>query len=200
MRKRSVLTVIVAAVVAPLLVFFSARSIVFDWYRTGSAAMAPTIPAGAHFLLALKCAYQVRLPFTGVTLFRTGTPRRGDLVVLRNPDGGRTPFLQRVIGLGGDEVELRNEELILNGRRLGTTYRKGALEPEEELLGDTSLDGVAFTIRVLPNRPAFRTFGPIRVPKGEVFLMGDNRDESRDSRFYGTRPVGDLLGRLYVPK
>ena len=107
------------------------------------------------------------------------------------------PFVKRLVGLPGDVVELRNETLYVNGKIQPVDFLPEEKDDAGEpiLLGTEILGGRAHPVRVLPDRPAFRTFGPITVPEGEVFLMGDNRDESRDARFFGTRPVSDLLGR-----
>ena len=116
---------------------------------------------------------------------------------MRNPDGGTVPFVKRLVGLPGDVVELRNETLYINGKAQPTDFlpEQKADDGETVLLGTEKLGNRTHPIRILPDRPAFRTFGPITVPEHEVFLMGDNRDESRDARFFGTRPVSDLLGR-----
>jgi len=177
-------------------VILTGRSVLADWYVVPTGSMKPTIMEGDR-VFVWKSAYQVRVPFTTIRLFRTGIPLRGDVVVIRNPDGGSVPFVKRLVGLPGDVVELRNESLYINGTLQPTSFlpEQRADDGETVLLGTEKLSGRPHPVRVLPDRPAFRTFGPITVPEGEVFLMGDNRDESRDARFFGTRPVSDLLGR-----
>ena len=177
-------------------VILTGRSVLADWYVVPTGSMKPTILEGDR-VFVWKSAYQIRVPFSRVKLFSTGVPLRGDVVVVRNPDGGSIPFVKRLIGLPGDVVELRNETLYLNGQPMPVDFlpERKADDGETLLLGTEDLMGRTHPIRVLPDRPAFRTFGPITVPDGEVFVMGDNRDESRDARFFGTRPVTDLLGR-----
>jgi signal peptidase I len=177
-------------------VILTGRSVLADWYVVPTGSMKPTILEGDR-VFVWKSAYQIRVPFSRVKLFSTGVPQRGDVVVVRNPDGGSIPFVKRLIGLPGDVVELRNETLYLNGQPMPVEFlpERKADDGETLLLGTEDLMGRKHPIRVLPDRPAFRTFGPITVPEGEVFVMGDNRDESRDARFFGTRPVTDLLGR-----
>jgi len=177
-------------------VILTGRSVLADWYVVPTGSMKPTILEGDR-VFVWKSAYQIRVPFSRVKLFSTGVPKRGDVVVVRNPDGGSIPFVKRLIGLPGDVVELRNETLYLNGEPMPVDFlpERKADDGETLLLGTEDLLGRKHPIRVLPDRPAFRTFGPITVPEGEVFVMGDNRDESRDARFFGTRPVTDLLGR-----
>jgi signal peptidase I len=158
--------------------------------------MKPTILEGDR-VFVWKSAYQIRVPFSRFRIFRTGTPSRGDVVVVRNPDGGSVPFVKRLIGLPGDKVELKNEILFINDRAVPIELLPEQHTEDGELLvlGTERLDVRTHPVRILPDRPALRTFGPIVVPEDEVFLMGDNRDESRDGRFFGTRPTSDLLGR-----
>ena len=173
------------------------RSVLADWYVVPTGSMKPTILEGDR-VFVWKAAYQVRVPFSRVRLFSTGAPNRGDVVVIRNPDGDTVPFVKRLIGLPGDTVEVRNESLYVNGQEQPTVF----LPPHAEvaggsvLLGTESLNGRTHPVRVVPDLPCqARTWGPIIVPDGEVLVMGDNRDESRDGRYFGTRPVSDLLGR-----
>ncbi len=177
-------------------VILTGRSVLADWYVVPTGSMKPTILEGDR-VFVWKYAYQIRIPFTRITLFHTGTPRRGDVVVIRNPDGGSVPFVKRLVGLPGDVVELRNEALYINGKPQPVSFlpQEKAGDGETVLVGTEALSGRQHPIRILPDRPAYRTFGPITVPADYVFLMGDNRDESRDSRFFQARPVSDLLGR-----
>ena len=177
------------------LLLFTGRSVLADWYQVPTGSMKPTILEGDR-VFVLKCAYQIRFPFTSLRLFPTGQPVRGDVVVLRNPDGGHVPLVKRVVGLPGDVVELKNERLFVNG-----VFQKLRMRPvrggEESFrwVGTEDLTGKRHPVQVLPERPAMRTFGPVRVPQGSVFLMGDNRDDSRDGRYFGPRPITDLLGK-----
>jgi signal peptidase I len=177
-------------------IILTGRSVLADWYQVPTGSMKPTILEGDR-VFVWKFAYQIRVPFTSIRLFQTSPPKRGDVVVIRNPDGGRVPFVKRVIGLPGDVVELKNEVLYLNGTAQQLDLKPWPRDPhsEEVLVGTETLGSRVHPIRILPDRPAARNFGPITVPQGEVFLMGDNRDESRDGRFFGTRPFSDLLGR-----
>ena len=176
------------------------RSVLADWYVVPTGSMKPTILEGDR-VFVWKFAYQVRLPLTRVQLFTTKVPKRGDVVVVRNPDDPSfwsIPFVKRVIGLPGDVIELRNEYLYVNGKQQPVEYlplvATDAGEPV--ILGTETLSGRPHPVRILPLRPnEKKTYGPITVPAGEVLLMGDNRDESRDGRYFGTRPVSDLLGR-----
>lgn len=195
-EKRAALLKDVRQLVLMATVILTGRSVVADWYVVPTGSMKPTILEGDR-VFVWKSAYQLRVPFSRIRLLKTGVPRRGDVVVVRNPDGGSVPFVKRLVGLPGDKLEMKNEILYVNGKAQPISF----LAPQRSEDGDTVLLGTELLgdrthpVRVLPERPAFRTFGPVQVPEDEVFLMGDNRDESRDARFFGTRPVSDLLGR-----
>ena len=196
-EKRTTLLRDVRQLVLMAAVILTGRSVLADWYVVPTGSMKPTILEGDR-VFVWKSAYQVRVPFTAIHLFATGSPNRGDVIVLRNPDGGRVPFVKRVIGLPGDVVELRNESLYIDGKAQPTEFHpeQKTDDGEEVFLGTEMLGARPHPIRVLPNRVVmYRTYGPITVPEGEVLLMGDNRDESRDGRYFGTRPITDLLGR-----
>lgn len=197
--KRLAVIVVFVSLFLPV-AFVCGRSVIFDWYRQSSGSMEPTLAVNSPFVPVLKCAYQLRLPFTSVNLLRTAAPRLGDVVVLRNPDGGTKHFIKRVMALPGDTFEMRNETVILNGAPLRLSFSEPTTRTNGEtvLLGTEQVGSVTHPVLILPERPALRNFGPITVPPGEVFLLGDNRDESRDSRFFGTRPLADLIGRVLL--
>jgi signal peptidase I len=177
------------------LLVFSGRSVLADWYQVPTGSMKPTILEGDR-VFVWKFAYQFRVPFTPIRLFSTSLPKRGDVVVVRNPDGERTPLVKRVIGLPGDVVELRNERLLLNGQPQALRLKPFIANGDERVLvGTEAIAGKIHPIAILPDRPAMRTFGPVKVPADHVFLMGDNRDDSRDGRYFGPRPIHDLLGK-----
>lgn len=173
------------------------RSVLADWYVVPTGSMKPTILEGDR-VFVLKAAYQVRVPFSSVRLFSTGMPSRGDVVVIRNPDGEAVPFVKRLIGLPGDTVEVRDDALLVNGQVQPVHFLPALADAtgQEVLIGTERLNGNPHPVRLVPGLPcAARTWGPVLVPEGEILVMGDNRDESRDGRYFGTRPVTDLLGR-----
>jgi signal peptidase I len=195
-EKRSALLKDIRQLILMATIILTGRSVLADWYVVPTGSMKPTILEGDR-VFVWKSAYQVRVPFSRIRLFTTGRPDRGDVVVIRNPDGGSVPFVKRLIGLPGDVIELKNETLFVNGKAQAVEFlpEQRTEDGEPVLLGTERLISRSHPIRVLPERPALRTFGPITVPENEVFLMGDNRDESRDARFFGSRPISDLLGR-----
>lgn len=188
----------------PVLLITAAKSALADINYVPTGSMKPTILEG-DVVFINKLAYDLRVPFTTQRIARWGDPARGDIVVCFAPDTG-TRLVKRVIGTPGDTVELRNETLFINGHRqaysplpanapgvgdLETAERAAAIFAREEL---TATPNRAHSVMVIPARPAMRSFGPITVPTGEYFMMGDNRDNSQDSRYFGFVPRREIVG------
>ena len=182
------------------LVVCSLRSSLADWNDVPTGSMKPTILEGDRVFVN-KLAYDLKVPFTTRHLAEWSNPHRGEIVVFYSPHDGQR-LVKRVVGLPGDTLELRHNTLILNGEPVG--YRPLA----EELLRDVSPSDRAvqvFAGEQLPGRPhavaatpqvsARRDFGPIVVPEERYFMMGDNRDNSFDSRYFGTVERKSILGQ-----
>ena len=181
-------------------VMFSLRSSLADWNVVPSGSMEPTILVGDRVLVN-KLAYDLKVPFTTWHIAQWSNPQRGDIVVFFSPKDG-TRLVKRVIGLPGDTVELRNDRLVINGQPVDYT----TLEPQipGQLAGPERDHGVfateqlpthAHAVMAINGVPAMRTFGPVHVPDGHYFMMGDNRDNSFDSRYFGTVDRGQIVGR-----
>ena len=162
--------------------------------------MKPTILEGDRVYVN-KLAYDLKVPFTTLHLLEWGNPRRGDIVVFYSPYDGKR-LVKRVIGLPGDTIELRDEALIINGTMVEQQSFNGAsltdLSPTDRathLFATENLPGRSHPIATWPAVPARRNFGPVTVPAGEFFMMGDNRDDSFDSRYYGPVERQRILGR-----
>jgi signal peptidase I len=182
------------------LVMFSARSSLADWNVVPSGSMQPTILVGDRVLVN-KLAYDLKVPFTTWHIAKWSNPQRGDIVVFFSPKDG-TRLIKRVIGLPGDTVELRNDRLLINGQPMDYT----ALEPQipGQLSGPERAHGIfateqlplhAHAVMAINGIPAMRSFGPVHVTDGHYFMMGDNRDNSFDSRYFGTVDRGQIVGR-----
>ncbi len=182
------------------LILFSIRSSLADWNDVPSGSMRPTILEGDRIFVN-KLAYDFKVPFTTWHIAEWSNPQRGDIVVFFSPHDG-IRLVKRVIGLPGDTIELRNNQLVINGalveyqpiaeellRYIPTAEREGRVFASEKLPGQTHAVGG------YPVAPAPRTFAPLVVPQGEYFMMGDNRDDSFDSRFYGPVKRGKIVGR-----
>jgi signal peptidase I len=184
----------------PLLVIASAKSAIVDINFVPSGSMRPTILEG-EVLVINKLAYDLRVPFTFARVARWSDPARGDVVVCFSPADG-TRLVKRVVGLPGDVIEMRRSILYVNGARQDYTEldaaqtryftadeRAAAVFARETLTG-----GRTHAVVALPNRPALRDFGPVIVPAGSYFMLGDNRDNSHDSRFYGCVSRREIIG------
>ncbi len=186
----------------PVLVVVAAKSALADINPVPSGSMKPTVLEG-DLVFVNKLAYDLKIPFTTQHLARWADPARGDIVVCFSPDEG-TRLLKRVIGVPGDTIELRNDRLVLNGQpvayaapgRLSSGTRNlEAAEPGSAFFATEALPGHAHEIMVLPRRPALRSFGPLTIPAGSYFVMGDNRDNSRDSRYFGFVSRDEIVGQ-----
>jgi signal peptidase I len=184
-----------------LVLFGVFRTAVADWNPIPSASMHPNLLEG-DVVFVNRLAFDLKLPLTNMVLARMGEPARGDIVTFESPKDG-TRLIKRLVALPGDTVEMRNERLYINGR--GADYDMVA-ESLDSIQGATlralqlseSTDGGKGGrrhIQVLPDVAARRTFGPLRVPAGQYLMLGDNRDNSADSRFIGMVPRKLLIGR-----
>lgn len=182
------------------LVLFSIRSSLADYNVVPSGSMNPTIIEGDRVYVN-KLAYDLKVPFTTWHLAQWSNPKRGDIVVFFSPLDG-TRLVKRVIGLPGDTIELRDEQLIINGKpvnyaslspEISTQLPSG--EQEHSRFATEKLPGHSHAVMALPEVPAKRTFGPVRVPEGSYFMMGDNRDNSFDSRYFGVVPRNRIVGK-----
>lgn len=182
------------------LILFSLRSSLADWNDVPTGSMKPTILEGDRVFVN-KLAYDLKVPFTTWHLSQWGNPRRGDIVVFYSPHDEKR-LVKRVVGLPGDRIELRNDNLILNGQSVQyeplPTEVLRDLAPADRgmyVYATEQLSGRPHPVAGLPGVPARRDFGPFLVPAGSYFMMGDNRDDSFDSRYYGPVARGRILGR-----
>ena len=187
----------------PFLAITALKSAVADINYVPSGSMQPTILCG-DVVFINKLAYDLRVPFTTTRLARWGDPAHGDVVVCFAPDDG-TRLVKRVVALPGDTIELRHDVLYLNGAPLKYALQpatiRGArdLEPAERkaaIFAREDLRSHPHAVMALPTLPALRDFGPIHVPAGNYFVMGDNRDNSRDSRYFGFMSRKEIIGEV----
>ncbi|TFW25234.1 signal peptidase I [Duganella callida] len=175
------------------------RTAVADWNPIPSASMHPNLLEG-DVVFVNRLAYNVKVPLTDIVIGHTGEPQRGDIVTFSSPANG-TRLIKRVIALPGDRVEMRDEQLIINGQPAGYSaigHGTEAIEGVGELAAvrvDETLGASSHAIQFLPQVKARRNFAPLVVPAGEYMMLGDNRDNSADSRYIGLVPRALLIGR-----
>jgi signal peptidase I len=185
-----------------LVLFGVFRTAVADWNPIPSASMHPNLLEG-DVVLVNRLAFDLKVPLTDVVLAHLGEPQRGDIVTFRSPRDS-VLLIKRVVAVPGDVVEMRNERLFINGH--GADY--SIVEQSLDSVGGTATRALQMAeswngkaaqprhhIQIMSDVLAPRTFGPVTVPQGEYLMLGDNRDNSADSRVIGLVPRKLLVGR-----
>ena len=174
----------------PVLLFVLViRSFVFEPFRIPSGSMMPTLLQG-DFIFVKKYAYGLRLPVSETKIISTGAPERGDVLVFRLPADPSINYIKRVVGLPGDEISYERHRLVINGEQVDLQQHPEATPTEPrfvEQLGEREHE------ILIANAGYMVRDGNYRVPEGHYFVMGDNRDNSRDSRFIGAIPETSIL-------
>lgn len=180
-----------------ILIVSSLRSALADWNDVPTGSMKPTIQEGDRVVVN-KLAYDLKIPFTTIDIFKWGNPKRGDIVVLFSPRDG-TRLVKRVVAIPGDKVEMRDNQLFVNGqlaKQSPITFVSSEDQGPAYVL-DEDLYGHMHKIMISPEIGATRSFGPLVVPAEHYFVLGDNRDNSNDSRYIGfierRRIVGEAV-------
>lgn len=152
------------ALLVALLLALVIRTFVVQAFKIPSESMLQTLLVGDH-LLASKFSYGVKVPFTNYYVYKGSDPQRGEIIIFEYPNDPSVDYIKRIVGVPGDIIEVRNKQLFRNGEPVKESY-------------------IRFT---QPDRiePVRDNFGPVTVPDGKYFVMGDNRDNSLDSRFWG---------------
>jgi signal peptidase I len=163
-----------AAAIAILLALFI-RAFVVQAFKIPSGSMEPTLLVGDHILVN-KFLYGIKLPYFQTTLIPISTPGRGDIIVFIYPEDKSKDFIKRVIGIPGDRIQMQDKQLLVNGKPFDDKYGY-----YDEKAGNSS-----------------RSFGLVVVPKDRYFVMGDNRDHSMDSRFWGFVPSEAVKGKAFI--
>lgn len=196
-----------------ILLVFVLRSFIVEPFKIPSGSMIPTLLVG-DFILVNKFAYGIRLPVINKKIIDVGQPQRGDVMVFRYPEDPSLDYIKRVVGVPGDKVAYQNKRLIINGQPVETRriddylqterlkYSKQFIEKPEGIehrtLNDDDAPGFISDATRFPHRQdcLYNNAGVIcTVPAGHYFMMGDNRDNSRDSRFWGFVPEENIVGK-----
>jgi signal peptidase I len=199
--KEPVLAEYSRALMPIILIVLILRSFIIEPFRIPSGSMMSTLLVG-DFILVNKFSYGVRLPVTNTKVLDTGSPARGDVAVFRYPEDPSTDYIKRIVGLPGDHLKYINKTLYINGKKakqevIGSYQGVGSgvsMSGASERIED--LDGIKHKILVIPNGVSVP--GELIVPQGQYFVMGDNRDNSRDSRFWGFLDEKYLKGRAFM--
>ncbi|MBL8505649.1 signal peptidase I [Methylobacillus glycogenes] len=183
-----------------ILAVFLIRSFIVEPFKIPSGSMMPTLLAG-DFILVNKFSYGLRVPILNKTFFEVGHPQRGDVFVFHYPPDPSIDYIKRVVGVPGDRIAYRDKRLTINGKPIETTFADDykyvgtglnmiVTKRYQEQLGEKKHD-----ILIEENGMAFD--GEVEVPPGHYFAMGDNRDNSKDSRVWGFVPEDNLVGRAF---
>jgi signal peptidase I len=177
------------------------RLAVADWNPIPSGSMRPTLLEG-DVVLVNRLAYDFKLPLSDTSVLQLGEPARGDVITFSSPTDG-IRMIKRLVALPGDVVEMRNGVLTINGEQAQYANATVAVEPLEgtattaALKATERLGGSERAVQFLPDVAARRDFGPLTVPNDQYFFLGDNRDNSADSRYIGLVPRHLLIGKAH---
>lgn len=184
-KKKSNIRETIEAVVVAFLIALVIRTFVIQAFKIPSGSMIPTLLVGDHILVnKFLLGTPVDIPFTNITLFKMPglrKPQRGDIIVFKYPEDPKRDFIKRVVGVGGDVVMSKDKAVYVNGRKLVEPYTQHV---------DEDIKPGQFDRR--------DNFGPVVVPQGSVFVMGDNRDQSYDSRFWGFVDGSEIKGNAVI--
>jgi len=178
--EKSVVREYVEAIIIAVILALFIRSFIVQAFKIPSGSMLPTLQIGDH-LLVNKFIYGVKLPVTGTVVVPWKSPKRDDIVVFKFPKDRSVDYIKRVVGVAGDTIEVKNKQLYINGEANNNPHAhfteagimKASAGPRDNM-------------------------GPVKVPEGSIFVMGDNRDNSYDSRFWGFVDLQDVRGKAFI--
>ncbi len=182
-----------------ILIVLLLRSFLFEPFRIPSSSMRPTLVVG-DFILVNKFVYGLRLPVLDSKIISVGDPQHGDIMVFRYPEDPSIDYIKRVVGVPGDRIEYRNRQLFVNGKASTMTRHGSHLWMDRQC---RTIDSLRFReqtkdtdheILIIPHH-ASRAEGEWVVPEGHYFMLGDNRDNSRDGRYWGFVPEENIVGK-----
>ncbi len=180
-KKKSLVREYAEAIVIAVVLALVIRAFLFQAFSIPSGSMEPTLLIG-DYLLVNKFIYGIRNPFTNKVMIPVDNPRRGDIVVFIYPVDPDKDYIKRVVGLAGDKVQVIDKKLHVNDELVET--------PQAENTDPNLFNN--------PGDPPRDNFGPATVPEGAIFVLGDNRDHSYDSRFWGFVPLTELRGKAFI--
>jgi len=179
-KKKSVIREYAEAIIIALVLALFIRTFVVQAFKIPSGSMIPTLLIGDHILVN-KFSYGIKNPFTGEAWVPFNTPERLDVVVFKYPENPAQDFIKRVIGVSGDRVEIKNKKVFVNGSEI-------------QVKNAVNLDPNIYSGSIPPRD----NYGPVTVPPNSLFVMGDNRDNSHDSRFWGFVDLKAVKGKAFM--
>jgi signal peptidase I len=180
-KKKSKVKEYTESFIIAILIAVFIRTFIICAYKIPSESMKPTLLIGDH-LLVNKFIYGVKIPLLRKIIIPIREPKRGEIVVFIFPNDRSKDFIKRVIGVGGDTIEIKNKKIFINGKEYSDSY------------GIYSDKKVIYPASIQPRD----NYGPVTVPKDSIFMMGDNRDNSMDSRFWGFVDLKDVEGKAFI--
>jgi signal peptidase I len=178
-QKSSLRENIEAILIAVVLALFI-RTFIVQAFKIPSGSMKSTLVIGDHILVN-KFLYGIKIPFLNKTIIPIKNPERGDIIVFKFPEDPDKDFIKRVIGIAGDKIQIRDKKVHINGKL------------------SSDMEGLHTDSRIFPERMQPRdNFGPVKVPSNKLFVMGDNRDHSYDSRFWGFVDLKAVKGKAFI--
>lgn len=179
-NKKSLVREYTEAIIIAILLALFIRTFIVQAFKIPSGSMIPTLKIGDH-LLVNKFSYGLKLPFTGTVVIPWKDPQRGDVVVFRFPKDRSVDYIKRVIGVPGDIVEIKNKRVFINGKAIEDSHAHFSSQ------------------LVISGKESPRdNYGPVTVPEGALLVLGDNRDNSYDGRFWGFVDQRDVLGKAFI--
>ena len=198
LKKKSLIREYIEAFAIAILLALFIRTFIVQAFKIPSGSMKPTLLIGDH-LLVNKFIYGIKLPYLDRIIVPIKNPKRGDVIVFKWPKDESKDFIKRVIGVEGDVIEIKEDRLFINNEEI-TSEHVGDFNDEdypnvaeelEESLGDVKH-------HILDQEKRYENFGPVNVPANSVFVMGDNRDNSEDSRYWGFVTLNKIKGKAMI--
>jgi signal peptidase I len=196
-KKKSVFREYVEAFAIAILLALLIRTFVVQAFKIPSGSMKPTLLIGDH-LLVNKFIYGIKIPFYDRIIIPVARPKTGDIVVFKWPKDESKDFIKRVVGVEDDVIEIKNDVLYINGKEVTTGY-VGEFTDDDGSKAD-ELEEVLGKVKhhILDQTKNFENKGPLTVPKDSIFVMGDNRDNSEDSRYWGFVTLNKIKGKAMI--
>ncbi|HBG92406.1 MAG: signal peptidase I [Nitrospirae bacterium GWF2_44_13] len=179
-NKKKIVWEYAKAIITALILAMLIRTFIIQAFKIPSGSMIPTLLVGDHILVN-KFLYGTKIPFSGKRVLMFKKPERGDIIVFKYPENPSKDFIKRVVAIEGDVIESKNKMVHVNGNKVNEPYAQHT---------DSSMRPMGIEPR--------DNFGPVIVPKNKYFVMGDNRDQSYDSRYWGYVDIKDVKGKALI--